>query len=138
MAEGSLKFLFDENLSPVLVRVLRNLGENTIHHHRAVFPGGADDEHWIPKATSLGFVCITLDHKMTTDRTVAPILAATKARMIFLRFGRARMDRWQQALWFLKYWHKLRDRAALLKPGEMIRAHRNGRITQVKPKRKSS
>ena len=134
MQKGSLKFLADEQISPVLIRILNHVGEKAILRFSSNFPNGTADEKWIPEATRRGFVCVTYDRKMLMTESIAPLFKKANARVIFIGNHLANVGCWDQALWMLKHWRKIRQRATTMTPGELLRVHKNGRIVPVTAK----
>ena len=84
MAEGSIGYLFDENFSPKIVRVLRILGETGIDTVVSKFGSGAKDPDWLPCAAAYGYICVTLDRNQLSDQHVAKVFFEAHARAIFL------------------------------------------------------
>ena len=134
MEQSGLKFLADECFSPVLIRILKHLGEKSIQPFKPNFEHGTPDEVWIPQATQRGYICITLDRRMLGAENIAVFFAQAKARVVFIGSHLANMRRWDQALWLLKYWHRIRERAGTMTAGELVKVLRYGRIVPVAPK----
>lgn len=129
MADSSLKFLADENVSHELVTILRKLGAGSIISLSRTPDVGTADDHWIPLYTDRGFVILTPDREQLRDDVILNAIRDCGARMVFLPRHFADSKRWDQALWFLKYWWKLAERCAVLKPGELVRFHKYGTHT---------
>ena len=137
MEEGSLKFIADENISPVLVSILNRLGDKSVKSiHRPPFNifMGKPDQHWIPKLSKQGFICVTYDRQMLVDEALSSILSQTPARVIFLGRQVANRNRWDQAIWFLRHWRGIRDTAATMAPGQLVRVLVNGQVKPVTPR----
>lgn len=133
MSKGSLKFLFDENISPAMKRILHALGDKWIKSLREYDGQGRPDEEWLPKAIQQGFVCLTCDRKMLIQHSTALIFSQANARVIFIGNHFANGKIWDQAIWLLKYWRKLRQRAELMQPGDLLKVLKNDRIVEAKP-----
>jgi hypothetical protein len=58
-------FFFDNNLSPVLARGLREFGEDA-QHLRDAFPPNTPDEVWLPAIGERGWYLVTRDKKIRT------------------------------------------------------------------------
>jgi hypothetical protein len=123
MAEkDSLKFLAEENVSPVLVQILRKLDtalfiESMHHKHEK----GTPDEHWIPIYAARGYVIVGADRKQLRTAHIASVITASGARAVYLPSKFADSKAWEQALWLLRFWWKLFDRAALMSTqGEVV------------------
>lgn len=115
MAEGSVEFLTDENISSKIIMFIGMLGDKSIksmRHPRFQGLCATADQDWIQKVTDRGFICITYDRRMTVDATIAPYLANAQARVIFICKHLATSRRWEQALWWLRYWPKIREHGA--------------------------
>jgi hypothetical protein len=133
MEQSGLKFLADECFSPVLIRILKHLGEKSIQPFKPNFEHGTPDEVWIPQATERGYICITLDRQMLSADKLAPFFVEAKARIIFIGKHLANATRWDQALWLLKFWRKVREHAGAMKPGQLCKVLKNSRIVPVVP-----
>ena len=137
MATSSVKFLADQNISPKLVRILHQLDERSITsiYHEADMVDGLDAE-WLPKAAERGYVCVTCDCRMATELSLAQILISEKVKVIFLSDYFADSKKWEQALWLLRYWQKIKAFAQDMSSGQLVRVHKNGKIVAVVPGRK--
>ena len=135
-AKSSVKILADENISIHLIKILHMVGVRTAYPFDKEEPGGqfpkaTPDEEWIPQADARGFVCLTQDRKTLRQSHIAQVICESGARMIFLpaKWGDAGLR--MQLLWSLKYWPKLEERAATMKPGECVKVLMNGRIIAI-------
>lgn len=131
MQESGVTYLADAHISGKLIKILRHVGEKSILSVQKVFAEGVNDEVWIPKATERGFVCITYDRRMLGNDAILPFLIEAEARVIFIGSHLARAKLWDQALWMLRYWRKIRQYATSLQAGQCIRVHKNGRISPL-------
>lgn len=129
--EGRVKFLADENLSPVLVQILRKLDAGFIESMHGKPELGTRDDHWIPIYASRGYVILSCDRKQLTDAAIARAIAGCGARMIYLPSKFADMKRWDQALWMLKTWWKIVERARAMNAGELVVFAANGRSREA-------
>ena len=133
MEKGSLKFLVDENISPKLVTILNKLGERSVYSlHREDAYRGQDDEVWLPLASQRGFICVTCDCQMLCDQGIATVLRDSQATVIFLASNFARSRTWDQALWLLRHWRKIKAFAEGMRPGQLVKVYQNGRIAPVR------
>lgn len=133
MVQSSINFLCDEHFSPVLIQILRHVGEKRILHFSSNFENGTPDQVWIPEAAKRDHVCITYDRKMLINETIAPLFAENGARVIFIGSHLANIKLREQAIWLLKYWPKIKEHAANMKPGDLVKIHKNSRIVPVTP-----
>ena len=133
MVESRLKFLADENIPPVLVTILRKLNEKSIESVHGGQYAGQPDEVWLPTVIKRGYICITCDRRMLAQSGIAQILIDQNARMIFLGPHFANSKAWDKAIWLLRHWHKIKDHASTMSPGQLVRVHKNGRIIPVTP-----
>ncbi|MDO8588433.1 MAG: hypothetical protein Q7T82_15505 [Armatimonadota bacterium] len=133
MVESRLKFLADENIPPVLVTILRKLNEKSIESMHGSPYAGQPDEVWLPSVIERGYICLTCDRRMLAESGIAQILIDQRATMIFLGPHFANSRPWDQAIWLLKYWRKIKEHAATMSPGRLVRVHKNGRIVPVTP-----
>lgn len=118
---GGLKFLADENMSPVLIQILRKLGAGFIESMHSKPERGSMDEHWIPLYAERGYITISLDRKQLKQGAVIQVLVSSGARMIYLPQRFADSKRWDQALWLLRFWRRIVERAGSMDPsGEVV------------------
>lgn len=132
MALRSVIFLGDEHISPVIKRVLEYVGDDSFHNFREFADRGAADEIWIPAASKAGYVCVTYDCKIT--REIAKSLSAAGSQVIFIS-GIAHFERWDEVMWVLRYWRKIKQHAEEMKSGDLVSVNRWGRITKIDPDR---
>jgi hypothetical protein len=137
MEKSSLKFLADENISPVLVTIINKLGDRSLEAFNRTTYMGMPDEEWLPTAAERGYICLTCDRKMLAEPVVAQAVKATKVRAIFLGENFSHSVRWDQALWLLKHWRKIRSHAESMQPGDLIRVSKAGRITEIAAKERA-
>lgn len=132
MDAGGLKFIADENISPVLVHILRKLGAKAIESIHSKPEKGFPDTDWIPLYTGRGYIIISLDRKQLRVNSIARIIAESGARMIYLPRRFADSKRWDQAQWLLKRWPQVTERATQMSPdGEVVVFHWDGRTQTV-------
>lgn len=125
-------FLADENISPILVDIIRKLGDRSIFSmHRLTEYKGTADEYWVPLVTQRQYIIVTCDRRMLMEHGIAHALANTGARCIFLARHFANANRWNQALWLIKYWPKIRKYAETMGNGDLIRVTSKCRIMAV-------
>lgn len=131
--EGSIKFIADRNVSPVLVSILKKLKAGFIESLHKKPENEYRDEDWIPTYTARGYVIITPDRKQLREEIVAKALVSYNAKIIFLPRSFADSRAWDQALWLLKYWWRISDRAHDMTEGEFLSFHTNGNYSIVRP-----
>ncbi|MCW5935186.1 MAG: DUF5615 family PIN-like protein [Fimbriimonadia bacterium] len=84
MAKSSLKFLADENLSPVLMRILRLLGVGAAESIHGKPEQGFPDEQWIPIYAQRGYIILTLDRAQLKNSYLIQVIKQTGAKIIYL------------------------------------------------------
>lgn len=127
MAESGLKFLADANVSPQLVTIVKNLGGGFIESLTRKPEAAAADEVWIPLYAQRGYVAISCDRRHMKSESIAQVVAASGARMIYLPSRFADSKRWDQALWLLRRWWSIVERAEKMDAsGEVVFVHWNG------------
>ncbi len=134
--EGGVAYLFDENTSPNLVKILNRLGDRRVKHIGDVFGRGHPDLLWIPIAAERDFTYVTMDHRQMRDAAEAAVISSAGARALFLPLVLATRDRWDQALWFLRFWRGVRVQADALAPGEVRFVDLRGRLSAQPPRRR--
>lgn len=122
-----MKFITDENISPQISKILRIVGDGSMQPlNRGSM--GLGDEHWIPRVTGWGFIIVTLDRKMRSSPSIMKVLCDSQARVIFLGQFLSQSRLWDQSLWFLQFWRKVKKHAVSMQPGESVKVSKNGRI----------
>ena len=129
--QGGVRVVFDENFSPVIVQILRKLGERGVKSFKEEFALGEQDEEWIPKTVQRKLVYVTLDGAQLRSKTIGPILKASRVRAIYLPKKYSQSNRWNQALWMLRRWPKIRDEVFALSEGDIRKVSWNGKITAI-------
>ena len=118
--KSGVKILADENISPVLVKIIVLLGGGFVESIHRKPEQGHPDEEWIPVYASRGYVMLSCDRRQTKSEAVSRVMAACGARMVYLPSAFADLRRWDQALWILRHWPKIVARAARMRPGELV------------------
>jgi hypothetical protein len=73
---------------------------------------------------------------MTAELAMAQILINERPRVIFLESHFANSTPWDQTLWLLKHWKKIKAHAEGMSKGQLIRVLTNEKIVAVKPGQK--
>src|SRR5438105_8466533 len=126
MAEGSIGFLFDANVSHKLVTILRVLGAKGLDTVTRRFGEGAKDQDWIPRAAEYGFTYITPDRNQLSDEMIAGIIRAANGRAVFLSARFANEPLWGQARWILRHWRAIEAATRDLPRGSIRYVRWNG------------
>lgn len=136
MAQSSLKFLADANISNQLVRIVRRLGGGFIESLTSKDEGSVADEVWIPLYAKRGYIAISLDRRQLRSEVIAKAIVSSGARMIYLPGRFADAKRWDQALWLLKRWWAIVERAEQMdSEGEVVIWTWDGRYSTVRKPR---
>ena len=130
-SQGSVKLLADENISPVLVQIIRKLGGGFVESMHGKPETGTPDHVWIPLYASRGYVVLSCDRNQMTDAGISRAMASCGARMIYLPAKFSNMKRWDQALWMLKVWWRIVEQAEAMGSGELVVFAANGRSRKV-------
>jgi predicted nuclease of predicted toxin-antitoxin system len=89
-----VKLLFDENLSPSLVRLLSDLFPDSRHVHDCQLGGASDDQIW-EYAVNQGLTIVSKDFDFY-DRSV---LLGTPPKLIWLRAGNSSTTEIERLIW---------------------------------------
>ncbi len=136
MAESSLGFLFDENISSKLVTILRLLGVKGLITMERAYGTGAKDEDWIPMAAEQGYIYVTLDRMQLVDEAISQRFHDAGARAVFFSSRFAQAPKWDQAVWLLKHWRTIADATCAIPRGSIRFVHWNGTIVDNPPIRR--
>lgn len=124
-----MTFLFDNNLPPKLVQILRILDVDA-RHLRCEFGPDSPDEVWIPASGQRRWVIVTQDlgiRRRGRPERIALEQANTVA--IFIRGAVNAYGLWQKTEWFLKRWSAIEEAVADASPGTNLTVPTRGKIT---------
>ncbi len=126
-----MTFFFDNNISPRLVNILKQLSVDAIHL-KEIFPADTEDTDWIPRAGAEGWIIVTADRMIR--RIPAELLALKQSgtTALFLKETFLKKGIWQQAEWLIKTWQTTEVEARRLAPGMMALVKENGRLEILK------
>jgi predicted nuclease of predicted toxin-antitoxin system len=109
-------YFFDNNISPRLVNILRELGVDALHL-KQVFPEGTDDVDWLPRAGQEAWIVITADREIRRNSVERTALTQNRVTALFLQRSFLKRNKWPQAEWLIKPWLKIDEQAQKLRPG---------------------
>lgn len=121
-----MKFLFDENISPYLVDLMRRAGSYEVTSVHAQNWRGIKDDQLVPRAVSAGFVFVSLDRRIGTTEALAATLQSSQNGAIFLGQHYAKFGLWNQCDWMFRYWPRVHE-AFVTRPG-VYTADRVGKL----------
>jgi len=129
-----LKFVGDENMSPVLVSLLAKLGAGTgIFSFRRWNVLGASDEEVVRQTGARGEVLVGPDRRQIGEPIIAGTIATTGARIIWLPSEFANSKLWDQIWWMLTHWLAVLDHVSQLRPGECAYLRASGVLVKIDP-----
>lgn len=122
-----MTYFFDNNLSQVLVVILRAL-EADVLHLRDEFPPNTLDEDWIPTAGERGWMVVTADEGLYRNRLQREALRQNHVSVLFLPDGFLKKGRWEQAAWIVARWPKIDAQVQALVRPCLVRVTDNGKV----------
>jgi hypothetical protein len=122
-----LKYLFDNNISPRLAKMLSAL-EVDASPLREVLDEDATDEAILEFLHSHPYVWMSGDRKQTTRPTQAKLLKAAKVTALYLGPFWSKMTGWEQAVWLMRRWEVIDG---------FVRGVARGTIAEIKQNGKS-
>ncbi len=103
-----MTFLFDENLSPKLPRVLEVL-EISAMHVLDIYPKGTEDAVWLERAAREGWVAVTADYKAKGQPSTAQLFHDSRVSVLFLRGALVHRSPKELLIWLLKHWDAIEN-----------------------------
>jgi hypothetical protein len=126
-----MRFLFDENFAPRLVRSLNCLIESEGDTARALvdkFPAGTPDETYLKELSEEGdWVVLTQDMGIVLS---PPLVAAWRSAgliVVIFKSGWNSLTFWDKAWKITKFWPELRKCVQVARPGSVVAMTVNGR-----------
>ena len=101
-----MTFLFDNNLSPYLVKGLKGFGEDVTHLTKH-FPADTPDEKWLEYIGKHGIFLITRDKRIRYRPLELKVLKRYKVGAFFL-IGKG-MNKWAQIKQIIGVWPKIKE-----------------------------
>jgi len=123
-------YFFDNNISPRLVNILRELDVDALHL-KQVFPENTDDVDWIPRAGQEGRIVITADREIRRNTAERAALRQNNVTALFLQRAFLKRTKWPQAEWLIKHWLKIDAQAQKLRQGTTMLISDNGKLISL-------
>ncbi len=134
-----MRFFLDNCIPIRLARILE-LAEYDVYHLQdewpdADYPGGVDDEVWIPEVAKRANVVISADLKMSTRQ--AQILALKKAGLItyLVYSGFSEHGINMQVQWLFKNWWRIDDHLPSASKGQVFAIRSDGKMIEMHVRR---
>lgn len=129
-----MKFFFDNNLPPRLVKALASLDtDSELIHLRSKFTADVADEVWIPALKEEGgWVVVSGDITITRNKGQLQIWRESGMTGFFLARGWMSLDLMEQASKFIRIWPKIVSAAGKYPTGKIFSVQVNGRIKVIK------
>ncbi|HMS56393.1 MAG TPA: hypothetical protein PKA27_13420 [Fimbriimonadaceae bacterium] len=126
-------FLFDNDISPRIVRALREL----VHDHnlialRDVFAESARDTQWLPEAGKQGWVVVSRDHNKRRRDSEHRALIENKVKAIYIRQSGNPAELFSDAARIIKQWPKIQAWGLAAKSGSLAKLDTADKIVGLK------
>ncbi len=130
-----MRFFFDENFSPKLVRGLSSIASHEQDEAvplRDKFPNGISDEEYVEALSSEGnWVIATMDGHIANKPHIVNAWKAAGLIALMFRNSWSRLEFWTLAWRLLKAWPDLRAMTYDARPGSIVRVPITGRPRYV-------
>ena len=111
-----MTYLFDNDISPKLAKMLRELGVDA-WALREAFPENTPDTDYLPELGNRGWVLVTKDRHIRTRPVEAKALAESGVTALFLGPFFGKLTFWAQATWLVNRWPEIEKFASRIDPG---------------------
>ena len=115
------------------VKILRDLGYD-VQHIEEHFPGGTDDEKWLPVIGQLGWILITGDHNIKRRKAEKQAFEAARLISFFVSKEYNNKHATKRIAWILNQWEAIHVLAAEASPGDTFTVPFKGKITKTEPR----
>jgi predicted nuclease of predicted toxin-antitoxin system len=120
-------YFFDNNVSPRLVRILRELGVSAIHVTES-FPADASDAAILTELRTKDWILVTCDLRIRTRPPEIRALRAAGVKAVFFKSFFLRLGLWDQGVWLLRNWSKIHAAAQAASPGTCCMVKQRGGV----------
>ncbi len=122
-----MTYFFDNNISPSLVNILRELEVDAVHLKER-FPAETADVDWIPHVGREGWIVITADREIRRNAAERQALKQNHVTALFLKSAFLKRTKWDQAEWIIKNRRKIDELALKLSQGTTMLISDNGKL----------
>jgi hypothetical protein len=126
-----MTLFLDNDLSPALAEVLRQVDADAVHL-REKFDPATPDEEWLPRVAREGWVLVTADERMRKRPAQRLVLQACGITGLFLFKGFLRLQKREQVAWFVKHLTGIEEQVGRLPAGTSARIHQNGKVEPLR------
>lgn len=127
-----MTYLFDNNISPKLARMLQALDVDA-RPLRDEFPAGIKDPQFLPLLKGSGWTFVTLDKHIRSRPVEVAALKESGVMSLFIAPFFAKMEIWAQATWLIKNWPTIERFVSAAAPGTITLFQQRGgsRLTRI-------
>lgn len=125
-----MKYLFDNNFSPKLVRMLRALDVRACAL-RECFPANVDDKEYLSQLAGTGWILLTCDRHIRTRKAEARALRESGVSALFFNPFFTKKELWDQAHWLVKNWPRIEAHCRAAVPGSYAEVRERGQIRYI-------
>jgi len=124
-------FFLDNMISPKFAKALRALGED-VYALRERFAEDTSDEEWLRRIGGEGWPLVTADKHILSRPHELQALKEAEVTTFFLGpFFATKTQFWDQAVWLIRNWPKLRQTAQTFKKGSCFSVSQRGKLRSL-------
>lgn len=125
-----MTYLFDNNFSVKLVRMLRALDVDAVAL-RECFPADVPDTEYLSHLASTGCILLTCDRHIRTRKAEVKALRQSGVSALFFNAFFAKKALWDQAHWLIKNWPRIEEHCRAAPGGSYAEVRERGQIRQI-------
>ena len=126
-----MTFFFDVNLSPKMVKAIRQVDCDAVHL-RDHFPGETKDEDWLEFCAQKRWVGVTHDRNILSKPHLKQRLMQVGVALLFLPKSKNAMNPREQVIFFLEAWSAMEEAATAARPNKcLFQLQANRKLTPI-------
>lgn len=128
-----MKFIFDENTSQHVTKLMQQLGADVCHVIEE-FEAGIKDSELLPEIARRDLILITADFNMnrsTGRHGHRALLLSSQVKALFLPGQFTKWSAWDRAVWTLRYWRHIESQMVKIGNASLIRITDNGNLKPI-------
>ncbi len=125
-----MNYFFDNNFSPRLVYILRELGVD-VTALRDQFPPDTKDRDFLPHLNGDDHVFVTCDKRILTRQIEALALKECGVSAVFFKNFWPNMGIWEQAQWITRHWRTIEATTNGFRSPSYFEVNHNGKLVNL-------